>query len=227
MLDKNNIEKQFNMVAEEYDMNRRRFIPCYDDFYINTTALIAANIDAPERIIDLGTGTGLLSEHWYRHFSGAEYILTDIAEDMLEVAKRRFSGLEGFSYKVADYLKGLPDVSADTVISALSIHHLEDDEKQVLFGNIYNALPDGGLFVNYDQFCAVDDRLSRWYDRFWEGQLYNSGLTDKDIALWQARRKLDRECSVEQEINMLRKSGFSMVECVYSYHKFAVIAALK
>ena len=112
MPDKNNIEKQFNMAAEEYDVDRRRSIPCYDDFYINTTELIAADIDAPERIIDLGAGTGLLSEHWYRHFPDAEYILTD-------------------------------------------------------------------------------------------------------IALWQERRKLDRECSAGQEINMLRKSGSSAVECVY------------
>ena len=33
---------------------------------------------------------------------------------------------------------------------------------------------------------------------------YNSGLTDRDIELWKGRRKLDKECSVEKEVEMLR-----------------------
>ena len=27
------IEEQFNKIASEYDINRRRFIPCFDDYY--------------------------------------------------------------------------------------------------------------------------------------------------------------------------------------------------
>ena len=26
------IEDQFNLIAEEYDMNRRKFIPCFEDY---------------------------------------------------------------------------------------------------------------------------------------------------------------------------------------------------
>ena len=26
------IQKQFNLIANEYDKNRRKFIPCFDDF---------------------------------------------------------------------------------------------------------------------------------------------------------------------------------------------------
>lgn len=32
-----NIQEQFNAVAKEYDENRRKFIPCFDDFYITST----------------------------------------------------------------------------------------------------------------------------------------------------------------------------------------------
>ena len=41
------------------------------------------------------------------------------------------------------------------------------------------------------------------------------------------RRKLDKECSVEAEIQMLNRCGFSEVKCIYSYHKFSVIIAVK
>ena len=84
------IEKQFNQIAHEYDSNRKRFIPCFDDFYINSTDFILSNIDVPKRIVDLGAGTGLLSYFWYKRCPTAEYILIDIADKMLNVARKRY-----------------------------------------------------------------------------------------------------------------------------------------
>ncbi len=222
-----NIESQFNMIAEEYDINRRKFIPCFDDYYINSTAFIATNMKAPKNIVDLGAGTGLLSYYWYKHFPDSNYLLVDIADDMLSVAKRRFQGINNISYEVSDYRIKLPEISFDTVISALSIHHLEHTEKKTLFHKIYQALPNSGIFVNYDQFCAGDYELNAWYDKYWENQLFNSGLSKRDIELWQERRKLDRECSVKEEADMLTRSGFRKVKCIYVYQKFAVILAIK
>lgn len=152
------IEQQFNLIAKEYDENRKRFIPCYE---------------------------------------------------------------------ILDYSDQLPEETFDVILSALSIHHLEDKKKEELFASIYNKLPEGGLFVNYDQFCAGFEKMNAWFDSYWENELENSQLTESDIKLWKERRKLDRECSVEEEIAMLRKCNFSDVKCVYSYQKFSVIVAVK
>lgn len=222
-----NIEEQFNIIAREYDSNRRKFIPCFDDYYVNTTKFITANIKQPERILDLGAGTGLLSYYWYQIFPKAEYVLVDIADEMLNVAKERFAGLDNVSCITMDYSKELPNGRFDVIASALSIHHLENDDKAGLFTRIYEALPTGGLFVNYDQFCAGSRNMDIWYDSYWEMQLGTSGLTDSDIERWKERRKLDRECSAEEELDMLHKSGFKEVKCVYSCQKFSVIVALK
>ncbi|MDE6432667.1 MAG: class I SAM-dependent methyltransferase [Lachnospiraceae bacterium] len=221
------IEKQFNLIAEEYDCNRKKFIPCFDDFYKNTTEFIASNIDEPKRIIDLGAGTGLLTYFWYQQCPNSEYVLVDIADEMLNVARKRFHDIGNISYQVENYIHKLPDAIFDTVISALSIHHLEDEDKIKLFSKIYDRLPSGGLFINYDQFCAESAKMNLWFDSFWESSLANSGLTDQDIELWKERRKLDRECSVEQEVDMLKNCGFEVVKCVYSYQKFSVIVAIK
>ena len=221
------IERQFNLVAEEYDVNRRKFISCFDDYYQKTTDFIAANIAAPKRVLDLGAGTGLLTSFWIRHFRAAEYVLADIADEMLNVARKRFSGMDNVSYQIADYSKKLPEGDFDAVISALSIHHLEDVDKERLFARIYDLLPEGGLFVNYDQFCADDPVMNNWYNTCFENGLMHSGLSEHDIDLWRARKKLDRECSVERETAMLRSSGFKTVQCVYSCQKFSVIVAIK
>lgn len=221
------IENQFNLIAKEYDEKRRLFIPCFDDYYIKSTDFIASFIAEPRRILDLGAGTGLLSIVWHRYFSKSEYVLTDIAEEMLEMGKKRFGGLDNISFEVSDYTKGFPGGDFDAIISALSIHHLDNPQKSELFSRIYDKLPTGGLFVNYDQFCAGDEMLDPIFDSYWENSLNSSGLSEKDIQLWKERRKLDRECSVEEETDMLRNCGFGTVKCIYSNLKFAVIIAMK
>lgn len=221
------IEKQFNLIAKEYDENRKKFVPCFDDYYGSTTAFVASNITVPKRILDLGAGTGILSSFWYGNFKDSEYLLVDIAEEMLEVAKKRFAGLTNVSYEILDYSQKLPEGEFDTIVSALSIHHLEDEQKAELFSRIYDKLPVGGVFVNYDQFCAGSLKMNHWFDSYWENQLKNSELTENDLERWRERRKLDRECSVEAEIAMLQKCNFENIKCVYSNQKFSVIVAIK
>lgn len=109
----------------------------------------------------------------------------------------------------------------------MSIHHLDEVQKADLFERIYEKLPAGGIFVNYDQFCAGAQTMNQWFDSYWEKQIYHSELTDSDIEQWKERKKLDKECSVEEEIEMLKKCRFSDVKCLYSYHKFSVIVAVK
>ena len=146
---------------------------------------------------------------------------------MLNVAAQRFSGAENISCRVADYLQDFPAETFDAVISALSIHHLEDADKLKLFAQIYKNLPDGGIFANYDQFCAETPAFDAWYTKYWRRQLNSSGLTAHDLELFAERAKLDRECSVASEIEMLRRGGFENVQCVYASQKFSVIVAMK
>lgn len=221
------MEEQFNRIAREYDAGRRKFIPCFDDYYETATAFIAANMAEPKRILDLGAGTGLLSMFYMRYFAHAEYVLVDVADEMLNVARERFADFQNVRYQVADYSKSLPNEDCDLIVSALSIHHLEDGEKQELFHRIYDKLPAGGLFVNYDQFCADTQETSEWFDAYWVAQLHQSGLSAGELSGWHERRKLDRECSLNAEIAMLKAVGFPDVNCIYSSQKFSVVAARK
>ncbi len=102
------IEEQFNLIAREYDINRKRFIPCYDEFYNRTTAFVSSIINNPKTIVDLGAGTGLLTELWYRRFPDAKYVLVDIAAEMLEIARKRFAGIANISYLGMNYIDKLP-----------------------------------------------------------------------------------------------------------------------
>ena len=221
------IDEQFNLVAKEYDADRRKFLPCFDAFYGNTTEFIACSIPPPKRVLDLGAGTGLLTAFWYAVFPRTEYVLADVASEMLDVAKRRFKEAQNVSYEILNYAESLPSADFDTIVSALSIHHLADEDKQRLFRRIYEKLPDGGVFVNYDQFCGETEEMSRMLDDFWTDGLLHSGLSQLSLERWQERRKLDRECSMLDEHHWLEDAGFRTVQCVYSNQKFSVLVAIK
>lgn len=177
-----NIQDQFNMIAKEYDENRRKFIPCFDDYYVSTTDFAAKSLaKKPELIFDLGSGTGLLPSFWYPHFPDANYVLSDIAEEMISVAKKRFENVPNIKYEISDYSKKLPEGKPDLVLSALSIHHLEHEQKKSLFKMIHDSLSEGGTFVNYDQFCAGDERTDKKIESYWISQIKASGISQKRI----------------------------------------------
>lgn len=226
------IQEQFNLVAKEYDANRKNFIPCFDAFYDNTTDFISKNILTPKQILDLGAGTGILSASYFKHFPNAEFLLVDVADEMLDVARKRFQGTINVNFLSADYTKNfdfrtLNGERFDLIISALSIHHLEDEEKENLFSKIYDALPTSGVFANHDQFCAESPAMNKMFSHYWEDKIFNSGLSKNDIAKWKERQKLDRECSIQQEIKMMKAGGFQNAESVFQCQKFAVVVGMK
>ncbi len=52
------IHEQFNLVTNSYDENRKKFISCFDDYYISSTDFIARTLKYdPKLIYDLGSGT--------------------------------------------------------------------------------------------------------------------------------------------------------------------------
>ncbi|MDH5656678.1 MAG: class I SAM-dependent methyltransferase [Spirochaetia bacterium] len=221
------VAENFNDVAEQYDSQRRLFIPCFDDYYETTVSFLAGIINNPSHILDLGAGTGLLSKYLYEKFPEAEFTLTDIADQMLDVARKRFSGLSGFHFLSGDYTKDLPDREFDLITSALSIHHLTDEEKESLYANSFGRLKPGGCFVNLDQFNPSSEAMKEPFNRFWYDFIDNSTITDEEKKMWLKRRELDKENSIDDTKSILEKCGFKTVECIYSYYKFGVIVAVK
>lgn len=65
------------------------------------------------------------------------------------------------------------------------------------------------------------------FNSYWENSVLNSELPIADIEHWQKGRLIDKECSVIDEIAMLKSAGFSDVNCIYSNLKFGVILAIK
>lgn len=226
-MDTDALSARFNEIAATYDAQRRFFIPCFDDYYETSTSFLATIRNDIKSVLDLGAGTGLLSMYLYKNFPGARFTLVDVSDRMLEVGRRRFSGMANVDYIVSDYSKGLPDSTYDLIASALSIHHLDNAAKMNCYSAIYSALNDNGIFLNCDQFNAASESMNAHYNAWWYDSIRQSGISEEERNAWLTRRELDRENTITETIGYLGEAGFSTAECIYSYMKFGVIVAMK
>jgi len=226
-MDIDKIREQFDAVARKYDSQRKCFIPCFDDFYTGSVSLLKYYREDFRTIVDLGAGTGLLTKNLYALYPTARYVLVDVSGDMLEIARERFGGLDNFEFVQCDYAAEIPVESCDLICSALSIHHLENDAKEALYRNIYEKLDPGGCFINLDQFNGESRRMNYLYNALWNDYIAHSGLTPQERAAGRERQKLDRENTVPETLELLKRSGFPGAECVYRYMKFGVVMAIK
>ena len=96
------LKEAFDAIASDYDAQRRWIIPEFEDFYQN--AVRGADWPGSDpAILDIGAGTGILSALLLEKYPHASLTLMDISDNMLKVARDRFSGRTGISYRAVDY----------------------------------------------------------------------------------------------------------------------------
>jgi tRNA (cmo5U34)-methyltransferase len=213
----------FGAHAAGYDAVRRRLVPPFDAFYGTAVGALELARGPVKRVLDLGAGTGLLSEQLLAAHPDADLTLLDGAPAMLERARQALG--EGARYLVADLADPLPAGPWDAVISALAIHHTADADKAALFERVHAALRDGGIFVNAEQVAGPTPWLDAVYRERHERAARALGTDDAEWAASLERMAHDQCASVEQHLEWLREAGFADADCLFKDHRFAVIVA--
>ena len=222
----NSLKSKFDKGAKKYDGQRHQIIPNLDQMYSIMTELANSDISEPD-IMDLGAGTGLLTNYMFKKYSQGHFTLLDISDEMLNIAKERFKGNSNFKFINGDYLEVDFVEKYDIVISSLSIHHLKDSSKRNIYSKIYESLNMGGIFLNLDQVFATSLENEEIYQRNWFEKIDSKSLspTEKEIII--ERMKLDRPTTLENNLKWLKNCGFTNVDVFYKYYNFCILSGKK
>lgn len=115
---------RFDWTPEVYLERIRSQIPRYDELQEHS---IAAVPFAPERVLELGMGTGETTRRLIEAYPDAWVIGLDSSPDMVFRARQTYDDVQ-----LARMEDPLPDGPWDLVISVLSVGDLPDDQLQAL-----------------------------------------------------------------------------------------------
>lgn len=142
---------QFDWKPEVYLERIRAEIPGYDDLQDQAVAAIPF---PPERVLELGMGTGETTRRLIEAHPDAWVVGLDASPDMVFRARQSYDDVQ-----LARMEDPLPDGPWDLVISVLSVNQLSDEKKQALFRRVKDharALVIGDVFVSNQLENAVD-----------------------------------------------------------------------
>jgi len=175
--------------------------------------LLAALPQRVERLLDLGTGDGRLLALVRERHPEAVAVGLDSSEPMLVRAAERFGGDPRIELRAHELSTPLGEHGPfDAVVSGLAIHHLEDERKRELFGEVHALLSPGGVFANLDLVSPASPRLHERFRR-------EIGRTDDDPT--------DRLADLFLQLDWLRETGFGEVECHFKWLELALIVAVR
>ena len=162
------------------------------------------------RVLDLGTGDGRLLSLVLG--DGMRGVGLDVSPPMLRAAAERFGDDPRVELLQHDLVEPLPALGRfDVIVSSFAIHHLEDDRKRALYGEILDALEPGGLFANLEHVASPSERLNLAF-------IAAIGETPEEAD------PSDRTLDVFTQVGWLRELGYEDADCHWKWREMALLA---
>lgn len=143
---------QFHMDPENYLDQIRAEVPRYDELQ---EATIEAIPFGPGRVLELGVGTGETTRRLLERHPDAEVTGLDAQPEMVFAAREL-----GIEARLARMEDPLPDGPWDLVLSVLSVHHLNDEQKRDLFRRVREqarAMVIGDVVIADPQVAPLEE----------------------------------------------------------------------
>lgn len=208
----------FDARSAGYDEYIRDYIfagGAFEQFY-QAICLPIQPTDEPLHILDLGCGTGLEIEFLLHRVPNARITGIDLAGDMMDLLRKRYSAHVGQITLVADSFLTMPlgTGAYDHVISVMSMHHILRDTKRALYARIHAALKPGGKYIEGDSVIPAD----------MEGQFLDEYYQDAATVppAPDGHYHIDIPFSLDTQKSLLLEAGFRDFRLVWQKDPTAV-----
>ncbi len=219
------VRRHLHLEIDEYDEIIRQFIPGYDQMLEQVARTVA--LSQPERVLDLGAGTGALSEAILEKCGESVVELIDVDDEMLARAQAR---LQRFGDRVRLRRQSFHDAlpRCDAVVASLALHHVPDlDAKAQLYGRVHETLVRAGVFVNGDATMPEDASRRAADYAAWAAHMVSRGIPEepayRHFAEWSDE---DTYFPMERELEAMTRAGFD-ARCVWSRTPVSVLVGRK
>lgn len=216
MLEKMN--EFFNKRLDGYDEHMMTTIESSDVFYPFTADCLPKTAGA--KILDLGCGTGLELEYYFRLNPSAKITGIDLTESMLNALKNKFPEKELTLICGSYFDVPFDENTFDAAVSVESLHHFTKEEKIPLYTKLCKSLKDGGYFILTDYFALTDEDEQTFRNELLRLKK-EQGIDDNEFYHY------DTPLTVEHETEALLEAGFSSVEVLNNWGATFTIKANK
>jgi tRNA (cmo5U34)-methyltransferase len=218
------IKQHFEEEAREYDGIILNLIPHYPQMLDALVSAIPFDATKPIRVIDLGCGTGTISQRVLAAFPNAHVTCLDLVENMVEMTKIKLVQHPHTRYLVGDFNTFAFDMQYDVAVSSLALHHLVTDEDKLgFYRQIYDALAPGGVFYNADVVLGSSEALQAMYMQKWQTfMLQNVSQAEMETTWLPKYYDEDRPAKLIDHLAWLVEVGFADVDVVWKYYNYAV-----
>ena len=229
------VEEDFafnDRVAEVFDDMLNRSIPYYRTIIDGMAQLLACRLAPEATLYDLGcsTGTTLLELARRLPDRGFHYIGIDNAPAMLEKARRKsamFNKSEVLHFQEGD-ITCCPLPLAAGIICNYTLQFLRPLTRQAFVRRIFDALPEGGVFLLSEKTISHASRLNRDFIEIYHNFKKKQGYSELEIAAKrEALENVLIPFSLDENIALLREAGFEEIETFFKWFNFTAIVALK
>ena len=113
----------------------------------------------------------------------------------------------------------------DLIVAALSLHHMELEERYGFFRRAYRSLKPGGVFLASEVIADESTAVREQQYQLWREFMERNG---EDSAAWYRRHcEKDHPATISFLVATLSKTGFQAPGCFWRYLNFAVLSARK
>ena len=217
--------------AQSYDEVIKRRIPLYSEIQALVVSQLPFSKKEYIRVLDLGCGTGGTSVALLKEFPLARVTGIDSSPAMLEVAsgkvKQTTWRIDFLCQDIKDSLTQCED-GFDAILSAFSLHYLNEEEKKEVFGRCLAALKPGGIFIDAEAVLSSSEKVYQSYLEKWKEFQRSNGFSEDEIGAHMLKFVRDvKPLTVERQVCLMSEAGFIDVECYFKYLNWAVFGGYK